>query len=74
VLFLALGEDAPAERIGQAEVRFVPYQKDPHLVARYYQAADVYVHAARRRGVGSYDYRGSCLRDSSGRNSGGRDR
>jgi len=47
VLFIALGEDAPAERIGQAEVRFVPYQKDPEAVARYYQAADVYIHAAR---------------------------
>jgi len=35
------------ERIGQAEVRFVPYQKDPGTVARYYQAADVYIHAAR---------------------------
>jgi glycosyltransferase involved in cell wall biosynthesis len=47
VLFIALGEDAPAERIGQAEVCFVPYQKDPGTVARYCQAADVYVHAAR---------------------------
>ncbi|HLA82594.1 MAG TPA: glycosyltransferase, partial [Thermoleophilia bacterium] len=32
---------------GQAEVCFVPYQKDPESVASYYQAADVYVHAAR---------------------------
>jgi glycosyltransferase involved in cell wall biosynthesis len=47
MLFIALGEAAPAERLGQAEVRFVPYQKDPGMVARYYQAADVYVHAAR---------------------------
>lgn len=47
LLFIALGEDAPAERIGQAEVRFVPYQKDPEAVARYCQAADVYIHAAR---------------------------
>jgi glycosyltransferase involved in cell wall biosynthesis len=47
VLFLALGEDALAERIGPAEVRFVPYQTDPEVVARYYQAADVYVHATR---------------------------
>lgn len=47
LLFIALGEDAPAEQIGQAEVRFVPYQKDPEAVARYYQAADVYLHAAR---------------------------
>jgi glycosyltransferase involved in cell wall biosynthesis len=47
VLFLALGDDAPPERIGRATVQFVPYQKDPKVVARYYQAADVYVHAAR---------------------------
>jgi glycosyltransferase involved in cell wall biosynthesis len=47
VFFLALGEDALAERIGPAEVRFVPYQTDPEVVARYYQAADVYVHATR---------------------------
>jgi len=47
LLFIALGEDAPAERIGQAEVRFVPYQKDSEAVARYYQAADLYLHAAR---------------------------
>jgi glycosyltransferase involved in cell wall biosynthesis len=46
VLFIALGEDASAERIGQAEVRFVPYQQDLGTVARYYQAADVYIHAA----------------------------
>lgn len=47
VLFIALGEDAPAERIGSAEIRFVPYQKDPAIVARYYQAADIYLHAAK---------------------------
>ena len=47
VLFLALGEAAPVRRIGEAEVRFVAYESDPKAVARYYQAADVYVHAAR---------------------------
>ena len=47
VLFIALGEDAPPERIGKAEIQFIPYQKDPDIVARYYQAADVYIHAAR---------------------------
>jgi len=47
VLFVALGEDALSERIGAAEVRFIPYQRDPKAVAGYYQAADVYVHAAR---------------------------
>jgi glycosyltransferase involved in cell wall biosynthesis len=47
VLFLALGDDAPPEHIGRATVQFVPYQTDPKVVARYYQASDVYVHAAR---------------------------
>ena len=47
VIFIALGEEAPPERIGQAEVRFVPYQNDPGTVARYFQAADLYIHAAR---------------------------
>jgi glycosyltransferase involved in cell wall biosynthesis len=47
VLFLALGEDAAPERIGEAEVRFIPFQEKPGTVARYYQAADQYVHAAR---------------------------
>ena len=47
ILFLALGEDAPPEYIGKAKVQFVPYQKDPATVAKFYQAADVYIHAAR---------------------------
>ncbi len=46
ILLLALGEDAPGERVGRAEVRFVPYQKDPETVAQYYRAADLYVHPA----------------------------
>jgi len=52
VLFIALGEGAPSEPIGQAEVRFVPYQRDPIVVARYNQAADVYIHAARAEAWG----------------------
>jgi len=28
VLFIALGENAPPERIGKAEIRFIPYQKE----------------------------------------------
>jgi len=52
VLFLALGEAGPAERIGQAEIRFVPYQNDPSIVALYHQAADIYIHAARAESWG----------------------
>jgi glycosyltransferase involved in cell wall biosynthesis len=44
---IGLGDDGPLERIGRAEIRFVPYQDDPAIVARYYQAADIYVHPAR---------------------------
>ncbi len=46
ILFLAMGEAAPPERIGNAEIRFLPFQPDPSKVADYYRAADVYVHAA----------------------------
>jgi len=47
VLCIALGEEAPPERIGNVEIRFVPYLKDPGEVAWYYQAADIYLHPAR---------------------------
>lgn len=47
VLCVALGEKAPPEHICEVEIRFVPYQQDPNKVARYYQAADLYVHPAR---------------------------
>lgn len=47
MIFLGLGEAAETEQIGQIEKRFIPYQKDLHQVAKYYQAADVLLHAAR---------------------------
>lgn len=47
VIFVALGESGPSQQVGRAEVRFIPYQKDPRLVADYYRAADVYIHASR---------------------------
>ena len=43
---VALGENAEPERIGSAEIRFVPFERDAATVAAYYQAADLYVHAA----------------------------
>lgn len=45
--FIILGNQAAEERVGQMTIHSVPFQNDPHLVARYYQAADVYIHAAR---------------------------
>jgi len=47
LLLIALGEDAPPERIGHAVIRFIPFQEDTETVANYYQAADIYVHTAR---------------------------
>jgi glycosyltransferase involved in cell wall biosynthesis len=47
ILFLALGETGPDERIGKVLIRFVAPVAEPGLVAGYYQAADLYLHAAR---------------------------
>ncbi|MCC7409196.1 MAG: glycosyltransferase [Phycisphaeraceae bacterium] len=47
LVLVALGEEAPSRRIGRAELRFIPPVTNPGEVARYYQAADVYLHAAR---------------------------
>lgn len=46
VQFIALGENAQAEKIGKANIHFIPYQTDPAKIAQYYQAADLYLHAA----------------------------
>jgi len=39
-------DDLPAEKFGRTELRFIPYQKNPKVVLVYYQAADIYLHAA----------------------------
>jgi glycosyltransferase involved in cell wall biosynthesis len=46
LLFIALGDDGTVERIGRAEIRYVPYQSNPNVVAAYYQSADLFLHAA----------------------------
>ena len=47
LLLLGLGKTAEPERIGHAEIRFVPYEPEPERLVKYYQAADLYLHAAR---------------------------
>lgn len=47
ILFIALGDAGPEERIGLATIRFVPYVTDRQAVAAYYQAADLYLHVSR---------------------------
>jgi glycosyltransferase involved in cell wall biosynthesis len=47
VLFLCLGGEAATEYVSDAELRSIPYQSDTQVVAEYYRAADLYVHASR---------------------------
>jgi glycosyltransferase involved in cell wall biosynthesis len=47
IIFIALGSDEETETIGNVEIRHVPYQRDTSLVAHYYRAADIYLHAAK---------------------------
>jgi glycosyltransferase involved in cell wall biosynthesis len=46
LLVIALGGKEPPRRIGNAELRQVPYEREVASVAAYYQAADLYLHAA----------------------------
>jgi glycosyltransferase involved in cell wall biosynthesis len=47
IVFIGLGDAMPPETIGKATIQFVPFQSDAAQVAQYYQAADIYLHAAR---------------------------
>lgn len=46
VVFLGLGTDGQTIAHNGLEKRFVPYEKDIRRVAKYYQSADIYLHAA----------------------------
>lgn len=47
IMLIVLGESASSEHFGNGEVRFVPFEQDRRVIARYYHAADVHVHAAK---------------------------
>lgn len=47
LLFVAIGPDRTGLRTAHSPVRWVEWQADPNALARYYQAADVYLHCAR---------------------------
>ncbi|MFC1584241.1 glycosyltransferase [Fibrobacterota bacterium] len=47
ILFMALGEQAEPIMEENYEIRFFPYETDPVVVAGFYQASDLYLHAAR---------------------------
>ena len=47
VTLLVVGEKGEPITFDNGEIQFVAYQHDQRTMARYYQAADVYVHAAK---------------------------
>jgi glycosyltransferase involved in cell wall biosynthesis len=53
LLLLVVGEERPAETVGLARIEHVPFQTDQAALARYYRAADIYVHAARIESFGN---------------------
>jgi glycosyltransferase involved in cell wall biosynthesis len=46
ITLLVLGETGETQRMGQVTIRFAGYETDEARVAPFYQAADIYVHAA----------------------------
>ena len=46
-LFIAVGRDSAFTATGGPDTRSIAFQRDPRVMAQYYQAADVYLHAAR---------------------------
>src|SRR3990172_2550148 len=45
--WVALGETGPDEQVGGVRVRFAGFETDDRRLARWYQAADAYVHPSR---------------------------
>ena len=47
IKFLVLGSDKPDEKqIGNARIRYIPFERNSAQVAHYFQAADIYLHAS----------------------------
>ena len=44
---IALGESGSEEIVGNMHIHYIPRTTDTSLIAKYYQAADVYVHATK---------------------------
>jgi len=46
LVLICLGEPGPIEQLSHGEIRQLGYESDPHRMADYYRAADLYLHAA----------------------------
>lgn len=49
---LAIGGDGPPRRIGNVEIRFIPFVSDSSALVAYYRAADVFVLPSRAEALG----------------------
>jgi glycosyltransferase involved in cell wall biosynthesis len=47
LLFIGLGRSGRERRLGRGWMRYVEFERDRHRMAEYYNAADVFVHAAK---------------------------
>lgn len=47
LLFLCLGKQGPEKVLGQGVIQYREFEKDKKRVALYFQAADIYIHAAK---------------------------
>jgi glycosyltransferase involved in cell wall biosynthesis len=52
IIFLCVGEESEDRKIGSATIRYLPYQTDYKKVAQFYQASDLYLHAAKAEAFG----------------------
>ena len=52
VLFLCIGESSDDIELGKSQIKHLPFQSSEQLV-KYFQAADVYVHAANAENAGT---------------------
>ena len=52
LLFLCLGEKGEEQSLDQTRILFVGFERSPKQLALYYQAADVYIHAAKAEAFG----------------------
>lgn len=46
LLFICLGKKKPDQPLGQGRIRYMGIERDQRRMALYYQASDVYIHAA----------------------------
>lgn len=52
IVFIALGDNHFTEKVGEVEIRHIPHVNSAEIMAKYYQAADLYFHAARAETFG----------------------